>query len=138
MATVQVETAGGGYDSELELIAVTMEDARQLKYLLKQQSEITENDIDDENASAVNDYEDDLQPSNQYQISISELFLAGATSGGFLLLFSLLGAAFSQFYPYIPERYLDYLQLEYLLEHAASLSLVFVLGRYLRCFRRAS
>ncbi len=131
VATVQVETAGGGHESELKLVAVTMEDARQLKNVLEQQTEKTENVIDvddDKKESASNLNADDLQPVNQYQISISELFLAGASSGGFLLLFSFLGAAFLQLYTYIPERYLDYLNLDYLLEHAASFSVIITIA----------
>jgi len=47
--------------------------------------------------------------TSAYRVPFSELFIAGATSGGFLLLFALLGAAFSQLYPYIPETFWEFM-----------------------------
>ncbi len=40
-----------------------------------------------------------------YRITIHELFLAGATSGGFFVLFSVIGLIFSQAIPFIPDAF---------------------------------
>ena len=44
-----------------------------------------------------------------YRITIPELFLAGATSGGFFVLFSVIGLIFSQALPFIPDTFWDYM-----------------------------
>lgn len=102
VASVQVVTAGGGADSELHLIAVTMAETKTIKSYLENGDENKELGIDDSDKTNYKDY-------NEYRMSFFDLFLAGATSGRFMLLFSIIAALFSQFYPYIPEEIMLYL-----------------------------
>ncbi len=105
LASLQVETAGAGGESEFNLTAVTYDEAMQIKESLEgpgktpshEVEETTDNDIDEEESGEL--------PYKEYTISIPELFIAGATSGRFLLLFSILAAIFSQAVPFIPETF---------------------------------
>ncbi|MFP4655046.1 MAG: PH domain-containing protein [Methanohalobium sp.] len=104
VASVQVKTAGSGVESELTLNAVTIEETQNIKGYLETQP--------------IQKYHDEYQAEiehgekeakvNSYHISPWNLFLAGATSGRFMLLFSVIAAVFSQIYPYIPDAYLRF------------------------------
>jgi len=146
LASLQVETAGGGEESELSLTAVTLEEAYKIKRSLErpedlssaEQAESVENDWSADESVAESDKNtaaassktfsgiaeeiawrvagtttgaenSDLEEGEIYRIRIPELFLAGATSGGFLVLFSVIGVIFSQVIPFIPETFWDYL-----------------------------
>ena len=99
LASLKVETAGGGTESELSLTAVKMEEAYRIK-----------NSLEDPDSGLTPYYNGvRTEEGEVYRISFLELFLAGATSGRFLVLFSLIAAAFSQLYPYVPEAFWEYL-----------------------------
>ncbi len=111
LASLHVETAGGGMESELSLTAVTIDEARKIKETLessahklekeKETAETGEEKVANEAASG-----SEAETFEEvYRISSPELFLAGATSGRFLLLFSLIAAVFSQVMPFIPETF---------------------------------
>lgn len=143
LASLQVETAGGGSESELSLTAVTLEEAYNIKESLE--GPAVENDLaPEENAEkAAGEIGDEgvvreeketapraglkalidtaLKPGEQtragednqaeatYRITIPELFIAGATSGGFFVLFSVTGLIFSQALPFIPDAFWEHL-----------------------------
>lgn len=105
LASLQVETAGGGAESEMSLTAVTLEEANNIKDALEKPVKTSEdlavlNGIQGGDAAGESDLDERI-----YRISYPELFLAGATSGRFLLLFSVLAAVFSQLVPFIPETF---------------------------------
>jgi len=102
LATLEVETAGGGNESELSLTAVAHDEARRIK----EELERDETSICSPKVEKASWQEDS---ANEYRLSHPELFLAGATSGGFLVLFSLIIAAFSQLYPLVPDAFWEYL-----------------------------
>ena len=106
LASLQVETAGAGGESEFNLAAVAYEEAVQIKESLEGPGKGTSQEIDEE-AKDDNLAEEEAgeRPFKEYTISIPELFIAGATSGRFLLLFSILAALFSQVVPFIPEDF---------------------------------
>jgi len=146
LASLQVETAGGGMESELNLVAVKMEEAHQIKEALEKQGtvEITGKEgsrweLQPEMAGSVESPREEAgekehagedgevwEKGEVYRVSYSELFLAGATSGNFLILFSLMLAAFSQVQPHIPPRYWDYLLEQVTSTTAATVVLVVV------------
>jgi len=118
LATLEVETAGGGHESELSLTAVHLEEARRIKGQLEGRQEETKESRGKElvgtptGEKEFNAFERSrLEGSKEdvYRASFSELFLAGATSGGFLVLFSIITAVFSQFYPMFPDAFWEYL-----------------------------
>ncbi len=120
LASLQVETAGAGGESEFSLTAVAHDEAVQIKESLEgpvkatfyeKDEETKDNDLAEEEAGEL--------PYKEYTISISELFIAGATSGRFLLLFSVLAAIFSQLVPFIPDTFW-----ETLIEQVTSTALV--------------
>ncbi len=104
LAGLQVETAGGGAESELSLTAVALEEAYNIK-----------RGLEGPVSAAVAAGEEQAATSAKktgreeiYRISASELFLAGATSGGFFVLFSLIGLIFSQALPFIPDTFWEF------------------------------
>ena len=137
LASLQVETAGGGAESELSLAAVTLEEAYNIKSSLEglEMDHVTvpDNKLPDAAEKAEGNEgkrtiprldlkaafspalsfgeeagaEHDQEAGTLYRITIRELFLAGATSGGFFVLFSVIGLAFSQAIPYIPDTFWD-------------------------------
>ncbi len=137
LAGLQVETAGGGSESELSLAAVTLEEAYNIKRSLEgttadhvsapgdQSSEpadeaarepegnTREKTLPRSGFKAVIDTAlssgEEADAGTVYRISIPELFIAGATSGGFFVLFSVIGLIFSQALPFIPDTFWDYL-----------------------------
>ncbi len=123
LASLQVETAGAGGESEFNLTAVAYEEAVQIKKSLEGPGKAPPQEI----GEVAKD--DDLtegeagEPSfTEHTISIPELFIAGATSGRFLLLFSILAAIFSQVVPFIPENFW-----ETLIDQVTSTALVTVI-----------
>ncbi len=131
LASLQVETAGGGSESELSLTAVKLEEAYNIKNSLErpegaahQEAGATEKsgrpgwgieavietalparraDKDKEAG------ETEAEKETVYQASYPELFLAGATSGGFFVIFSVIGVIFSQVFPYIPDAFWEFM-----------------------------
>jgi putative membrane protein len=153
VATVRIETAGGGMESEVILKAVEMEETQRIRSYLESKPGIsnvadkgstypqtknpaseagsendtgydTKNDTNNDTGYETNNdkgydtgYETGYNAENQteheitasYVVPLWNTFLAGATSGRFMLLFSFIAAIFSQFYPYIPENVIDLL-----------------------------
>ncbi len=112
LASLQVETAGGGGESEFQLNAVKLEEAVKIKDSLEGFSQagsggaaaVAEQVNGPSTARDVSRSEEAAEESTvEYQVSLPELFLAGATSGRFLLLFSVIAAIFSQLVPFIPD-----------------------------------
>ncbi len=141
LATLQVETAGGGMESELSLTAVAREEAFQIKESLEQPWESQERKKKDSHAGegvpsssllerAVGPTATSVSGEEAgeliYRMSLPDLLFAGATSGGFLLLFSLIAAAFSQLYPHIPQGFWDYLLEQITSTTAATVILVVI------------
>ena len=114
LASIQVETAGGGMESELKLSAVTLEEANNIKKNLEGFPQKEKSDS--ETAAIETETKDEsykktaaVDKGNVYKVPLGDLFLAGATSGGFLTLFALISAVFSQIYPMVPDAFWDYL-----------------------------
>lgn len=112
LASLQVETAGGGGESEFQLNAVTFEEAVKIKDILEGPGQAGANGAaaaaekisGSSTAGEVSRPEESGEDSSvEYQVSLPELFLAGATSGRFLLLFSVIAALFSQLVPFVPD-----------------------------------
>jgi len=141
LASLQVETAGGGSESELSLTAVTLEEAYSIKRSLEGMAEDYASAPGDTSAEAGETAGKEAAERKEtahraglkglidtaikpgpgmeeaqgdetgavYRITTGELFLAGATSGGFFVLFSVIGLVFSQALPFIPDAFWDYL-----------------------------
>ncbi len=137
LASLQVETAGGGAESEFSLAAVTLEEAYNIKRSLEGTAADYVSAPGDTSAEAADEAAgeaegstrektlprsgfkavidtalssgEDAEEGTVYRISIPELFIAGATSGGFFVLFSVIGLIFSQALPFIPDTFWDYL-----------------------------
>lgn len=93
LAALQIETAGERSQSEFNLVAVTLPEAKQIKASL-QGSEQTETDYRERQA---------VDGEKVLRLSYRDLFLAGATSGSFLALFSILAVIASQLLPVLPD-----------------------------------
>ena len=141
VASLEVETAGGGKESELSLNAVSKKEALKIKAELEnnenqtktqaQAQALNQDQIQAEHTSSetVSDSEtvsetasgeqkvssekestEEIEEIKEvYKLPLGELFLAGATSGGFLVLFSLMAAAFSQLYPMLPDGFWSFI-----------------------------
>lgn len=132
LASLQVETAGAGGESEFNLTAVAYDEAVQIKESLEGPVKASHHEIDKEaKDDELADGEADKPAFTEYTISIPELFIAGATSGRFLLLFSILAAIFSQVVPFIPETFW-----ETLIDQVTSTALITVIlvGLFLLLF----
>ncbi|TGC09540.1 PH domain-containing protein [Methanolobus halotolerans] len=103
VATIQIETAGGGVESEIILSAVKVEETHRIKSYLENYEPHVTHDNHEEGL------ESEYEKTATYVVPLRDMFLAGATSGRFMLLFSLIAAVFSQFYPYIPENFMTFL-----------------------------
>lgn len=94
LVTLQVETAGGTEMSEVQLTAIPLPRAQDIKTALKSETEISSGTGEE---------------GTEFRLSPGQLFLAGATSGNFFLLFSGLSLVFSQLIPIIPNSFWDLL-----------------------------
>ncbi len=114
LASLQVKTAGAGGETEFNLAAIALDEAVQIKDSLESKKELwARSELQAEEIE--NDFSTDQQETGKdkpgqatyqdFTISIPELFIAGATSGRFLLLFSILAALSSQLIPFIPETF---------------------------------
>ncbi len=95
LATLQIKTAGTGEEAEVNLRALTLEEVEAIKSHLKK------------------DYSPDSPPEEEaeeavHRLDNKDLWLAGITSGRFLVLFSVIGVVFSQLFTYIPDWIYDY------------------------------
>lgn len=106
LASLQVETAGAGGESEFNLTAVAYDEAMQIKKSLESLERTPANEVAKKiKSNNLAEEESGELPVKEYTIAMPELFIAGATSGRFLLLFSILAAILSQIIPFIPETF---------------------------------
>ena len=91
LVKLQVETAGGGTEAEAVLSAIKIEDANQLREVLKGEKIGSELSGIGEERELV-----------QYKLSQTELMIAASTSGGIGIVISALFAFISQFDELIP------------------------------------
>jgi putative membrane protein len=103
VATIQIETAGGGVESEIVLSAVKLEETHRIKSYLETSGPHADHEKYGDGSGT------EYEKRATYVVPPWDLFLAGATSGRIMLLFSLIATVFSQFYPYIPENVMTFL-----------------------------
>lgn len=131
VATVRIETAGGGMESEVILKAVKMEEAQRIRSYLesgpKSKSYTTDEESTKTTSGTGSEHDTEYGITASYVLPMREIFLAGATSGRFMLLFSFIAAAFSQFYPYIPEYITDLLIEQLIPESSTDILLVVII-----------
>lgn len=130
VATVQIETAGGGMESEVVLKAVKMEETQRLRSYLKGEpriSRVAHEGTKDPVSEAELENGTGSEITASYIVPLWETFLAGATSGRFMLLFSFIAAIVSHFYPYIPENVTDLLIEQLISKSNADISLIVIL-----------
>ena len=111
LSSIQVETAGGGMESELRLSSVTLEEAQNIKQSLEGVQEKQFDKITAEETGAKDESYEKLaveDEGNVYKVPLQDLFLAGVTSDGVLTLFVVISAVFSQIYSLIPDTFWDY------------------------------
>ncbi len=101
LASLQVQTAGAGGETEFSLTAIALDEAERIKDSLESKNEFP-GDSKEQAEKNEADLPADLQ---EFTISIPELFIAGATSGRFLVLFSVLAAVSSQLTVFLPDTY---------------------------------
>lgn len=101
LASLQVQTAGAGGETEFSLTAIALDEAERIKDSLESKDEFPgDSEVQAKKNEA--DHPADLQ---EFTISIPELFIAGATSGRFLVLFSVLAAVSSQLTVFLPDNF---------------------------------
>ena len=91
LVKLQVETAGGGTEAEAVLSAIKVDEANQLREVLKGEKVSAEQDLSEDSTDLV-----------QYKLSLTELVIAASTSGGIGIVISALFAFISQFDELIP------------------------------------
>jgi len=114
LASLQVQTAGAGGETEFSLTAIALDEAERIKDSLESNNEFPV-DSKVQAEKNVTGLPADLQESGkekpgpvafqEFTISIPELFIAGATSGRFLVLFSVLAAVSSQLTVFLPDTF---------------------------------
>jgi putative membrane protein len=114
LSTLQIKTAGAGTDAEVNLRALSRAEVENIREHLKV-GERREEGAPMEVAKAAR------------FLQGRDLWLAGLTSGRFMILFSLLAVVLSQVYSYIPQSYIDY-ALEQLSSVPLLLGIVLALG----------
>jgi putative membrane protein len=120
VTSLHVKTAGS-MEAELSLTAVTLQESQNIKTYLENHTT---------NGSGKNHAEESETGNanvNTYNVPLLNLLLAGATSGRFMLLFSLIAAALSQLYPYIPESYLGLVLERIIAQNNVNISLLLIL-----------
>lgn len=131
VATVRIETAGGRMESEVILKAVKMEEAQRIRSYLesgpKSKSHATDEETTEGISGTGSEHDTEYGITASYVLPMREIFLAGATSGRFMLLFSFIAAAFSQFYPYIPEEITDLLIEKLIPESSTDILLIVII-----------
>ncbi|MFK3936340.1 PH domain-containing protein [Alkalihalobacillus sp. NPDC078783] len=109
MVGVDIETAGGSSVAEAHLSAITKEEAEAIRKELlgketsrsKTNDELEDSDVLEEDASV------DEGPTLTWKLGTERLIAAALTSSGVGLIFSAVGALFTQFYQFIPDVWLD-------------------------------
>jgi putative membrane protein len=99
---VTIETAGGK-KPEVELLAITQEDALAVRMALKK-----ENDVIEPTEILKEQHEIIEETKTAFTLQPKEVLIGGMTSGGIGLLFSAMLALFGKFYEAIPDEAFDY------------------------------
>ena len=94
VSRLQVKTAGSGTEVEFNLYSVKWEEAELIKEALR--------GVYDTNKES-----QEPVAGRVHSVDRREMYIAGLTSGRFLILFSLLIALYFQFAQFIPEEYLE-------------------------------
>ena len=96
LVSVQIETAGGFAEPELNIAAVSISKAKKLKALLKS----------DDEQEVIAEKKEEVKPvsKQRHVLSFGELIIAGLTSGGVGVIFSIIGLIFSQVVVFIPDE----------------------------------
>ncbi|WP_176764522.1 PH domain-containing protein [Natribacillus halophilus] len=116
LVKVQIETAGGGSEPDVHLIALDREEAKRLrrKLLAKPQEveraeeddgEPVETDDDERGEEGLIDPEEEVEAS--WALGFKRLLFAGMTSGGVGLVLSAVLALFSQVDVLLPEQFYE-------------------------------
>lgn len=96
---LQIETAGGNFEPEAQLSALKRQQAEELRmWIRKQKGGVSKHE--DENR-------EDEPLQFEFQLSKKALFIVASTSGGFGILFSFIGAVFSQVDEFLPEHFYE-------------------------------
>ncbi|WP_088102144.1 PH domain-containing protein [Halalkalibacter urbisdiaboli] len=102
LVRVKIETAGGGAEPEVNLIAVTKEEAETIRHRLlhqhTQKDELQEVEGFNEMGEAR-----EVEPDESWDLGRRRLVIAALTSSGIGLTLSAVGALFSQIEQFIPE-----------------------------------
>ncbi|ADE37522.1 PH domain-containing protein [Methanohalophilus mahii] len=120
ITSLHVKTAGST-EAELSLTAITLQESQNIKTYLENHA------TDRSSKNHTEESETRNANVNTYNVPLWNLLLAGATSGRFMLLFSLIAAALSQLYPYIPERYLGLVLEQVISQNNVNISLLLIL-----------
>lgn len=91
---LQVKTAGSGTEVEFNLYSVKWDEAEHIKDALR-------------GGFSPKDESQDTASGRTHRVDKKEMYIAGLTSGRFLVLFSLLIALYFQFSQFIPDDYLE-------------------------------
>lgn len=100
---LEIETAGGNVEPEAQLSSLKRKQAEELQLWIRQQKSSAKAD---ENLE-----EQEVEPIERYEFEFrlpkKALFIVASTSGGFGILFSFIGAIFSQIEEFLPERFYE-------------------------------
>ncbi|MDQ0205981.1 PH domain-containing protein [Alkalicoccobacillus murimartini] len=110
MVRLEIETAGGGSEAEAQLDAITKTEAEAIrKELLRKASseQVGNSDIIQQELIVSEEVNEEQPPSFTWKLGTEMLVAMALTSSGVGLIFSAVGALFSQFYAFIPESWFD-------------------------------
>lgn len=116
LVKVQIETAGGGGEPDVELIALRRSEANRLKkkLLAKPEPPTTEEGSDEEREHMVEaeseedeSFDVDEKIESSWELGFKRLLFAGMTSGGVGLVLSAVLALFSQIDVFLPEEFYE-------------------------------
>ncbi len=118
LVTLQIETAGGYKEPEIDIEAVDRKKAGRLREVLKQEGEKEDFDAGEAGPSTEAEGVSSKTPgtpsddgageeSRGYRVSYRRLALAGLTSGGIGVILSFIGVIFGQGMALVPEEWLN-------------------------------
>ncbi len=103
LVSLQIETAGGFAEPELNIAAVSISKAKRLKELLKSNHE---KEVNEGKKEVTEERKEEAKPvsNHRHVLSFKTLIVAGLTSGGVGIIFSIIGIVFSQVIVFIPDE----------------------------------
>ncbi|WP_100398607.1 PH domain-containing protein [Bacillus sp. FJAT-44742] len=108
LVKVRIETAGGGNEPEVEIVAVTKGEAKELRSMLLNRGTTEEDDTTVEETAEKKEEELEAHPVDyQWKLPVRDLFIAGLTSGGVGLVLSAVLALFTQVDQLLPETFYE-------------------------------